>query len=110
MKTVRVAIALMIAIGAGGCAYVSPFPIGELPDRSEAVAVRRMNGEAVHGTLGKPRIESRRWGVEVYRDDASQVEVPIALVIPFARIRDDIYRYTLVAYGKDGFADPGPAD
>jgi hypothetical protein len=31
--------------------------------------------------------------------------VPIAIVIPFARIKDDIYRYTLVSYDKDRIAE-----
>jgi hypothetical protein len=54
--------------------------------------------------LGDPLITSRYWGVELFREESSQIEVPIAVVIPFARIKDDIYRYTLDAYDNDWIA------
>lgn len=86
-------------IGLGGCSYVSRFPGDELPDRSGSILSGRMNREAVRASLGEPFVASRYWGVDLYRHASSQTEVPIAVVIPYARLKDDIYRYTLVAYG-----------
>lgn len=89
----------------GGCgAYVSRFPDSELPDRSGPVLAGRMGIDAVHETLGPPLVASRFWRVELFRDASSQTEVPIVLFLPFGMIKDEIYRYTLVSYDKDHFA------
>ena len=91
-------VAIFCCIGLAGCSYISHFPSDELPDRTGPISSGRLDGEAVHKVLGKPRIASRYWGVELFRDASSQTEIPTALFIPIAMIKDDIYRYTLVSY------------
>ncbi len=85
-------------LGLGGCSWISGFPHDKLPDRSQLILSGRADIEAVHNTMGNPLLASRYWGVELFRDAGSQTEIPIAFVIPFAKIKDDIYRYTLVSY------------
>jgi hypothetical protein len=63
-----------------------------------------LGSETVHNTLGNPLITSRYWGVEIFRQASSQIEIPIAVVIPFAMFKDDIYRYTLVSYDNEQIA------
>lgn len=96
-------VAVFCCIGFGGCAYVSPNPIDQLPDRSGTILSDRLDGETVRNTLGNPLIASRYWGVEVFREATSQIEVPYFFV-PLGMIKDDIYRYTLVSYDKDQIA------
>ena len=99
---IMMGVAVFCCIGFGGCASIrSRNPVDKLPDRSGAILSGQMDGGAVHNILGKPLIASRYWGVELFRDESSQIEVPIVMLIPFAMIKDDIYRYTLVSYDKD---------
>jgi hypothetical protein len=97
-------VAVFCCIGFGGCSYVSPNPVDQLPDRSGIILSGRSDGETVRETLGKPLITSRYWGVEVFRDASSQIEIPIAIIVPFGMVKDDVYRYTLVSYDKDQIA------
>ena len=100
-------IKLVISIICGslaGCAYVSKHNIDDLPDKSGNILPGHMNYTSVHNTLGIPLISSRYWRIEIYRDNSLQTELPIAITpwpIPFARFKDDIYRYTLVSYDED---------
>lgn len=84
-----------------GCSVTSEFPADKLPDRSAQIIPARTDIAATHKTLGDPLIASRYWGFELYRDTASQTEMPMALVIPVGRIKDDIHRYTLVSFDAD---------
>lgn len=89
-------------LGLGGCSFIFRFPDHELPDRSGSILSGRMNREAVRASFGEPVITSRYWGMDLYRDASSQTEVLLTVVIPSGWITDDIYRYTLVAYGEGG--------
>ncbi len=84
-----------------GCSVTSDFPADKLPDRSIDIIRARTDITAVHKMLGDPLIASRYWGFELYRETASQTEMPMALVIPVGVIKDDIHRYTLVSYDAD---------
>jgi hypothetical protein len=105
----RYAIMMIVTVfccnGLAGCAYVSSFPFDELPDKSGPISSGRLDSGAVRKALGNPLVASRYWGVELFRDASSQTEIPTALFIPFAMIKDDIYRYTLVSYDKDRVAE-----
>jgi len=91
-----------------GCAthYVSPKdPAALIPDRSAEVLVDRMERPAVRHLLGEPCLSSTYWGFDMFRADAEQAEVLIALTpwpIPFARFKDRLHRYTLVTYDDNG--------
>ena len=102
---IMIIVAVFCCIGLAGCAYVTPLPFDELQDRSGTILSGRLDGKAVHKVLGNPLITSRYWGVELFRDASSQTEIPTALFIPFAMIKDDIYRYTLVSYDNDRIAE-----
>jgi hypothetical protein len=90
-----------------GCAIeqVSPEdPKRLIPDRSPEIAVGRMDRAAVRGVLGAPRLSSAYWGFDLFRADTEQSEVAYAVTpwpIPFARITDQLQRFTLVAYDAD---------
>ncbi len=101
--------ALFCSIILGGCAYVSTFPLNELPDKSGPILSGPKDTQSVRSTLGDPLLASRYWGVELYRQAASQTETPMALFIPVGKIKDDIYRYTLVSYDKDRLAHSAAA-
>jgi hypothetical protein len=97
---------MFLCLGLAGCAYVSPNPAAtKLPDKSGAVLPGQSNGESVRKTLGSPIITSRYWGVEVFRDASSQVEVPLAVIAPTGWMKDAIFRYTLVVYDTNGVAE-----
>jgi len=101
-----ITVAVFVCIGMEGCGvYISPRNlVDQLPDRSSAIISGRMDSESVRNTLGDPRIASRYWGVEVFREATSQTQVPF-IMIPFGVIKDDIYRYTLVSYDIDKVAE-----
>jgi hypothetical protein len=113
-KLSQVAVLLIFSIfnftGLVGCAgsYISKDPIEDLTDKSGSIIIGQMNYNAVHSTLGDPFFASRYWRIDVFRDSSSQVEIPFAITpwpVPFARLKDDIYRYTLVAYNEDQLAE-----
>lgn len=93
-----------------GCAvdYVSPEdPKTFIPDRSSEVTVGQMERAAVRSVLGAPQLSSAYWGFDLFRADTEQTDVVFALTpwpIPFARITDQLQRYTLVAYDTNGGA------
>jgi len=64
-----------------------------------------MDSGAVRNTLGNPRIASRYWGVELFRDASSRKEIQTIFFIPMMIMWDDIYRYTLVSFDKDKIAE-----
>ena len=99
-------VAVFCCIGLGGCpSFVSRFPVDELPDRSVPIVSGRMDSGAVRNTLGNPRIASRYWGVELFRDASSRTEIQTAFFIPIWISSDDIHRYTLVSFDKDKIAE-----
>lgn len=87
-----------------GCAieHVSPEdPEPLIPDRSAEIAVGRMDRAAVRGILGAPRLSSAYWGFDLFRTEADQSRTVYAVTpwpIPFARLTDQLQRFTLVAY------------
>ena len=93
-----------------GCAlsYISPdCPETLIPDYSSEVTVGQMERAAVRGVLGAPQFSSSYWGFDLFRADTEQAEVVFAITpwpIPFARLKDQFHRYTLVAYDANGRA------
>jgi hypothetical protein len=89
------------------CAFdvISPDdPLAFIPDRSSEIAVGRMDRAAARQVLGEPRLASRYWRFDLFRADTEQANVVVAVTpwpIPFARIKDQLQRYTLVAYDAD---------
>lgn len=90
-----------------GCAasHVSPEdPTRLTPDRSSEVKLGQMDRAGVRSALGTPVLSSVYWGFDLFRTDTEQTESVFAvtpLPVPFARITDQIQRYTLVAYDSD---------
>jgi len=106
----RCAVLMLTLLLVSGCAVdvVSPNdPISLIPDRSSEIAVGQMGRAAVHGVLGAPQLSSAYWGFDLFRVDTEQTNVVVAVTpwpIPFARIKDQLQRYTLVAYDAKGLA------
>lgn len=93
-----------------GCAVdvVSPKdPLAVIPDRSSEVSLGQMARASVRAALGEPRFSSAYWGFDLFRAGTEQAAVAFAVTpwpIPFARIKDQLQRYTLVAYDRGGRA------
>ena len=91
-----------------GCAasYKSHWdPKTSIPDHSPEIAVGVMDRAAVRSVLGSPLLSSAYWGFDLFRADTEQTEVVFAVTpfpVPFARLKDRLQRYTLVAYDADG--------
>lgn len=91
-----------------GCAVsrLSPDdPQAAIPDRTPEILIGRMGRADVCNVLGVPRFSSPYWGFDLFRADTEQTEVMYAVTpwpIPFARIKDRLQRYTLVAYDTNG--------
>ena len=99
--------------GLVGCYEVGPFPsnpIAQLPNKSDDITSGRMDSGAVRNLLGEPIIESRYWGVEVFREATSQTRVAVFLLAPLAGSRDHFSRYTIVAYDKNRLAESAVSD
>jgi hypothetical protein len=95
-------IAVFACIGVSACSVIAPQnPIDQIPDKSSAITASRMDSGEVLNMLGDPRTSSEYWGVEIFREATSQIEVPVFIVLPVGAQKDDIYRYTLVSYNKD---------
>lgn len=90
-----------------GCAteYHQPFDAkSQLPDHTNLIVAGQTDQEAVRKLLGAPLLTSQHWQFDLFRQASAQVEIPIAITpwpIPFARLKDDLYRYTLVTYRDD---------
>jgi hypothetical protein len=72
-----------------------------IPDQSARVKVGQMGRAAVRAELGQPLYSSVYWGFDLFRAETEQSKTVVALTpwpIPFARITDELQRYTLVAY------------
>ncbi len=106
----RCAVLMLTLLLVSGCALdvVSPNdPISLIPDRSSEIAVGQMGRAAVQGVLGAPQLASIYWGFDLFRIDTEQTNVVVAVTpwpIPFARIKDQLQRYTLVAYDAKGLS------
>ena len=93
-----------------GCAIdlVSPEnPQSLIPDRSAAIVAGQTRRAELRVTFGEPQLSSLRWGFDLFRTDTEQRNVVVAVTpwpIPFARVTDQLQRYTLVAYDADGLA------
>jgi hypothetical protein len=91
-----------------GCAMhlVSPKdPRTFIPDRSAEVIVGQMERAAVRSILGAPQLTSTYWGFDLFCADTEQTDVVFAVTpwpIPFARVKDQLQRYTLVTYDAKG--------
>jgi len=94
-----------------GCAVdvTSPNdPQALIPDRSSAIAVGQMGPTAVRSVLGVPQLSSAYWGFDLFRTDTEQTDVIVAVTpwpVPIGRIKDQLQRYTLVAYDKQARAN-----
>lgn len=101
--------AAIAAVLLSACAahHVSPAdPGSQLPDRSAPLAAGAERAE-VRRVLGPPIQSSAYWRFDLFRATTSQSEVVFAVTpwpVPFARLEDDIHRYTLVAYDARGVA------
>jgi hypothetical protein len=100
-----IALAIMLLTGCPAH-YISPEdPKIYIPDRSSEVTVGRMDRAAVRSVLGTPKLSSAYWGFDLFRADTEQTDVLFAITpwpIPFARIKDQVQRFTLVAYDING--------
>ena len=97
--------------GLVGCYEVGPFPSNPIvQNKSDDITSGRMDSGAVRNLLGEPIIESRYWGVEVFREATSQTRVAVFLLAPLAGSRDHFSRYTIVAYDKDRLAESAVSD
>ena len=82
-------------------------PESSIPDRSSEVIVGQMERADVRRVLGAPKLSSRYWGFDLFCADTEQIAVGFALTpwpVPFARVKDKLQRYTLVAYDVQGRA------
>jgi hypothetical protein len=64
-----------------------------------------MDRAAVRAVLGDQRLSSDYWGFDLFRADTEQSATLFAITpwpVPFARITDQLQRFTLVAYDADG--------
>lgn len=93
-----------------GCAIdlVSPEnPQSLIPDRSAGIVAGQTRRAELRATFGQPQLSSLRWGFDLFRTDTEQRNVVVAVTpwpIPFARVTDQLQRYTLVTYHADGRA------
>ena len=100
----RRAVLVLILSLVSGCAVdrVSPKdPKALLPDRSSEITVGQMERAAVRALLGEPKLSSTYWGFDLFRADIGQTDVVFAVTpwpIPFAHLKDQLHRYTLIAY------------
>ena len=87
-----------------GCAveYHQPFDAErQLPDHTQSIVAGQTDQEAVRKLLGEPLLVSQYWQFELFRQASTQAVIPVAITpwpVPFARLKDDLYRYTLVTY------------
>ena len=85
--------------------HVSPgHPAARVPDRTAALTVGQTPRAEVRAVLGAPLYSSAFWGFDLFRADTAQTAVVIAVTpvpVPFARLKDQVQRYTLVAYDAD---------
>ncbi len=102
-SSVWAALALNLALMTG-CAtdVISPEnPLLLIPDRSLQVKVGAMGRGEVRQALGEPRFSSSYWRFDLFRADTEQSSVVVAVTpwpVPFAKITDQLQRYTLVSY------------
>ena len=76
-----------------------------ISDRSSVIRPGETGRAAVHAALGEPAFSSTEWAFDLFREDTVQTLVPVALTpwpVPFGRMKDTLYRYTLVTYAPDG--------
>jgi len=91
-----------------GCAvhHLSPQDPGTfLPDKASTVILGQMERPAVRGLLGAPQLSSVYWGFDLFCAQTEQTEVVFAVTpwpIPIGRFKDQLQRYTLVAYDTEG--------
>lgn len=80
-------------------------PLAALPDRSTEVQVGVTDRAGVHDAMGAPLFTGSDPSFDLFREPTSQTIVPVALTpwpVPFGRMRDELLRYTLVAYDPAG--------
>lgn len=99
---------LLLLAFLAGCAVdsVTPdVPFAALPDQTAGLKIGQSNRGTSRGQLGEPRWSSVYWRFDLFRADAEQSNVVLAITpwpVPFARIKDQLHRYTLVAYDAEG--------
>jgi hypothetical protein len=82
-------------------------PTDGISDHTARIRLGQMERAAVRGVLGDPLYASAYWKFDLFRDESAQTMVPIVLTpwpVPFGRMKDALYRYTLVAYDPAGQA------
>jgi hypothetical protein len=110
LRTLARRCAASLALLLAGCAvhHVSPDdPAAQVPDRSPQIALGTTARPDVRHALGAPLLASTYWGFDLFRASTEQSEVAFAITpwpVPFARLEDEIQRYTLVAYDDRGVA------
>lgn len=102
---------LLVLTLVSGCAVDVAAPKNPkllIPDLSAQIPVGRMERTAVRSLLGEPRLASSYWGFDLFGTSTRQTDVLVALTpwpVPFARISDQLLRYTLVSYDGEGRAN-----
>lgn len=97
-------------LGIAGCAVShlsDDKPFEQVPDRSSAIRPGASDRAATQALLGAPLLGSAWWGFELYVAKSRQTETVFAVTpwpVPFAHVEDEILRYTLVSFGRDGRA------
>jgi hypothetical protein len=98
----RCALCMCVLLAACAVHHVSPEdPTGSIPDRSAQVVAGHTERTDVRRALGTPIISSTHWRFDLFRATTEQSEVVFAVTpwpVPFARLEDQLQRYTLVAY------------
>ena len=80
-------------------------PQAALPDRAAGIRPGQDDRTAVRGLLGTPLFASVPLRFDLFREGATQTLVPVVLTpwpVPFGRMKDELLRYTLVAYDDAG--------
>jgi len=101
-KTMNALIILAVFLSQG-CGIATPKEkvLSKLDIDLESIQTNCNNKEDIHEILGDPIIESNYWGLEVYRDSATQSVIPLFFIFPVGYYWDTIHRYTFVTYDEN---------
>lgn len=96
-----------------GCAVDHPSPQDVkafIPDRSTEVIAGGTERATVRSVLGTPHLSSAYWRFDLFRVDTEQTDILFAMTpwpIPFARLKGQLQRDTLVACDAKGLPTTG---
>jgi hypothetical protein len=102
MSRARACLLAVSLLSACATQYVShEEPALLVPDRTAGIALGEAPRAEVRALLGAPVHSSAYWGFDLFRASTEQAATILAITpvpVPFARIKDQVQRYTLVAY------------